>query len=63
MSQPYPVPSGVLENCLINNQKPAVGEIILKAGVQLTVTLSQKVNDCLLQTGFCPGPHAVPQLA
>lgn len=62
-AQQYPVPFGVLENCLINNQEPAVGESILQAGVQLTETLSQKVSDCVCcKQGSALGPKCFNSL-
>lgn len=58
MAQQYPVPSGVLQSCLINHQEPMVGEILLQAGVYLTVTLSQKVNNCVCcKQGSAPSPR------
>lgn len=58
-AQQCPVPSSVLENCLINNQEPAVGENMMQAGVQLTVTLFQKVSSCIFcQQGSAAGSTA-----
>lgn len=58
MAQQYSVASGVLQNCLINHQEPVVCEILVQAGVSLTVTLSQKFNNCVCcKKGSAPSPR------